>query len=64
MVKTPKKDVNACEDFIEILTAGLVVAATLATFQLKSVNNYPSEAVLPGAENIWTLSDNERESSV
>ena len=53
MVKTPKNDVHACEDFIDIVTAGLVLAAALAT--LRSVNHTPAEAVLPRAVEVWTL---------
>ena len=55
VVKTPKKDVNACEDFLETITSGLVIAATIATLQLQSTDDYPPEAFLPGAANIWTL---------
>eukprot|EP00731_Ephydatia_muelleri_P023069 Em0015g652a len=59
VIKTPKNDVNACEDFLEIVTAGLVVAAALATFRQASTNDYPNESVLEGADIIWTLSDEE-----
>ncbi len=58
VVKSPKKDVNACEDFIEIVTDSLVVVAALATFQLKSATDTPVESFLP--TDIWTLSDSER----
>lgn len=61
MVKTPKKDVNACEDFIIIVTSGLVVSAAMATFHLKSPNDYPTNRTVPAADTIWTLSDSERE---
>ena len=61
MVKTPKKDVNACEDFIEIITSGLVVAAALATFKQVSTKYYPAESVLQGADNMWTLPDEKRQ---
>ena len=56
-MKTPKKDVNACEDFI---TAGLVAAA-LATFKQESTKDYPAESVLQGADNMWTLPDEKRQ---
>ena len=59
-MKTPKKDVNACEDFIEIITAGLVAAA-LATFKQGSTKDYPAESVLQGADNMWTLPDEKRQ---
>ncbi len=60
-MKTPKKDVNACEDFIITVTSGLLVTATMATFQLKSPHDYPTNQLVPGANTIWTLSDSDRE---
>ncbi len=58
-MKTPKHDVNACEDFIEIVTHSLVVAAAIATFELKSINDNVTDAFLPTVD-VWTLSDRER----
>ncbi len=60
VVNTPKKDVNACEDFIETLTCGQVVTATISILQLKSANDHPSEAVFPGVANVWSLPSDER----
>ena len=60
VVKVPKKDVNACEDFVEIITSSLVIATAMTTLRLKSVNDFSSDGVLPGAETVWMLSDNER----
>ena len=52
MAKTPKNDVNACEDVLQIITAGLVVAAVLATFHQASTNDHPDESVIQGADLI------------
>lgn len=52
VVKTPKKDVNACEGFITIVTSGLVAAA-LATFQLTCLSDYPADHIVPGADTMW-----------
>ena len=60
VVKTPKKDVNACEDFLDIVTSGLVVAAVCTTLQLKSANEHPTNSALPGADEMWTLTPDER----
>ena len=60
MVKTPKNDVNACEDFLDIVTSGLIVASALATLKLKSTDDTPGEEVLPKAEDLWAQPDNER----
>ena len=51
-MQSPKKDVNACEDFIYIVISGLVVAAALATFKLKSVNDHPADDILPDVDTI------------
>ncbi len=57
VVKTPKNDFNACDDFIGIVTSGLVISATLTTFHMDNVSDSPSDRDL---QNIWSLPDNER----
>lgn len=61
VVKTPKNNFNACEDFIDIITAGLVISATLTTFHMDSVSDSPSDTNL---QNLWTLPDNERRAAL
>ena len=60
VVKTPKKDVNACEDFLDIVTSGLVVAAVCTTLQMKSVDELPTNSALPRADEMWTMTADER----
>ena len=60
MVKTPKKDVNVCEDFLDIVTSGLVVAAVCTTLQLTSVDELPTNSALSRADEIWTMTTDER----
>ncbi len=60
---SPKKNVNACKNFIITVTSGLLVTAAMATFQLKSPHDYPTNQLVPGANTIWTLSDSDRESA-
>ena len=60
MVKIPKKDVNACEDFLDIVTSELVVAAVCTTLQLKSVDELPTNSALPRADEMWTMTADER----
>ena len=55
VVSVPKKDMNACEDFITTVTSGLVVAAALNTFELESVNDCPADHIVLDAESVWTL---------
>ena len=60
MVKNPKKDVNACEDFIDTVTSGLIVAAALAALEMKSLDGIPSDKIVP--ETLWTQPESERRS--
>lgn len=55
VVKTSKKDVNTCEDFLDIVTSGLVMAAVCTTLQLKSVEELPTNSTLPRADKMWTM---------
>ena len=57
MVKTPKNDFNACEDFIDTVNAGLVISAALTTFDMDDVSDNPSDTCL---HDIWRLPDTER----
>ena len=60
MAKIPKKDVNACEDFLDIVTSELVVAAVCTTLQLKSVDELPTNSALPRADEMWTMTTDKR----
>ena len=60
MVKTTKNDVNACEDFFEIVISGFITASALATFELKSMHDTPSNVVVPRAEDVWAQPESER----
>lgn len=60
MVKSPKENVNACEDFMETITSGLIVSSALETLQLKSIDDSPSDDVLPNAHDLWTKPETER----
>ena len=56
----PKKDFNACEDFIYTVTSSYVVAAALATFDLKSTTDTPNDSVVKDADNVWMKDIGER----
>ena len=60
MLEKPKSDVNACEDFLEIITSGLIVASTLTTLKLSSTDDTPGTDVLLDAESLWMKADTER----
>ena len=60
VMEKPKNDVNACEDFLEIVTSGLIAASALTTTKLASTNDTPGTVVLPEAESIWIMPDSQK----
>ena len=56
----PKKDFNACEDFLDTVISSHVVAAAMATLQLKSSSDTPDDSVLKDADQVWTKEKEER----
>jgi len=57
VVNKPKNGFNACEDFMETVTAGLIIAATSQTLNMKSNSDPPTD---PKLANCWTLEDSRR----
>lgn len=55
-----KRDVNACEDFFQLVVTGHIVVAAMSFLGMSSVDDTPSQTVIP--EDAWTLSDEERAS--
>ena len=60
VIETPKNDVNACEDFLEIITSRLIVASALSTLRLSSTDDTPSTDVLFEAESLWMKPNTEK----
>lgn len=56
----PKKDFNACEDFIDTVISSHIVAAAMATFQLESTSDTPRDSVLKDADQVWMKGKEER----
>lgn len=48
VVKKPKKDVAACEDFFELVVEAHIVTAAMKAFNMSSVNVTPSSQHFPG----------------
>ena len=44
----PKNNVNACEDFLEVVLIGHVITAALSYFSMESVDSVPSLDLIPG----------------
>ena len=60
VVTKPSNDFNSCHDFFVLVVSCHIIAATLAMLKMKSMNDTPSEDVLPNALNIWIQSSDER----
>lgn len=43
----PTKDVNACEDFLEVVTIAHVIAAAMQYFHMDAIDSTPSTDLLP-----------------
>lgn len=54
-----KRDVNACEDFFQLVVTGQIAVAALSFLGMPSIDNNPSQTVIP--EDAWTLSDENTE---
>lgn len=45
--RDPTKNVNACEDFLEVVLSGHVISATLSYFGMKSIDDTPNSDLIP-----------------
>jgi len=61
VVNSPKKDVNACEDFLNIVTSSLIVSTTCVALNMKSKDDCPSEQYVHDSQNLWTKNLVERQ---
>ena len=58
--KKPKKNFDACDDFLCTLVESLLLVATLEYLQMESLDDDPSVNVLPNANTLWTESHEKR----
>ena len=62
VVKKVKSDVNACEDFLELVVTGYIVACAMEVLDMSALNEVPSSAVIDSPEDAWRKDDTERKS--
>ena len=62
VVKKVKSDMNACEDFFELIVTGHVIACAMQLLQMSSVDAVPSSNVIHSPEEAWMRDDIERKS--
>lgn len=60
VVKNPKNDFNACEDFFVLIISCHIIAATLSLLKMTSLNDTPSADVIPNPQNLWMQSADHR----
>ena len=66
VVKNPKSNYNACGDFLETVVVGHVLGAAMQILEISNLNDQPSDVAvgITSAENLWTFTSEERESSI
>ena len=62
IVKKVKNDMNACEDFFELVVTGHVIACAMQLLGMSSINEIPSSMVIQSPEDVWMKDDSERKS--
>ena len=62
VVNKVKSNVNACEDFLELVMTGYIVACAMEVLDMSAVNEVPSSAVIDSPEDAWMKDDTERKS--
>ena len=58
MTKKPKDNVNAAEDFLDIVTTGHILTAVMTYLEMTSLDDTPSEAIV--SREVWMEDDNVR----
>ena len=62
VVKKVKSDVNACEDFLELVVTGHIIACAMQVLGMSAVNEIPTSTVIDSPEDVWMKDDTERKS--
>ena len=62
VLKNPKSNFNACDDFIETVVVGHILAAAFNVLEISSMEDQPSANVIGilSPENLWTYTSEER----
>ena len=61
VIKRVKNDMNACEEFFELVVTGYVVASAMELLGMSSVDDVPSSTI-QSPEDAWMKDDSERKS--
>ena len=58
MTRKPKDNVNATEDFLDVVTTGCILTAVMSYLEMSSLDDTPSESVVSGED--WMEDDSVR----
>ena len=58
MTRKPKDNVNATEDFVDVVTTGYILTAVMSYLEMSSFDDTPSESVVSGED--WMEDDSVR----
>ena len=64
VIKNVKNDMNACEDFFEVVVTGHVIACAMELLGMSSIDEVPSTTVIQSPEDVWMKDDSERKAIV
>ena len=59
-MKKPLADFNACDDFFELVVRCHLLVAAMEVLGMNDLDGEPSAEAIPNAEDVWTLSTDER----
>ena len=62
--KRPKKNFDACEDFLCTVVEGLLLTASLKVLGMNSLDDNPKSDLVPDPENLWTETAEKRSSLI
>ena len=52
--KRPKKNFDACKDFLSSVVEGILLTASLKVLGMNSLDDNPKSDLIPDPENLWT----------
>ena len=62
VIRKVKNDMNACEDFFELVVTGYVIACAMELLGMSSVDAVPSSSIIQSSDEAWMKDDSERKS--
>lgn len=55
-----KGNFNSCNDFLDLVTTSHILAAAMEYLKMESLDDEPSDTVVPDACNVWTKPQDQR----